>query len=75
MKKEYLVIGSDNYWYASRLRSLEDAEAEAMNIAKHPGQYGRSEIPAKLYIFKAEIISEIRMDENPYHSLSSRGLG
>jgi len=61
MKKEYLIIGDDNYWYASGITSLKIAKSEAKEIIKN-GEIGKgNELPEKLYIFKAEEIEQVEV--------------
>lgn len=38
MKKEYLVIGSNNFWYAM-CYSLKEAKAEAKKVMKYKSKY------------------------------------
>ena len=61
-KPEYIIIGSDNFWYASGLSSLKEVKAEIENIKKNisKGYYSdpetgqlRDEVPEKFYIYKA----------------------
>ena len=65
-KKEYLVIGSNNFWYASELESVEEALAEIEEIREHPGGYGNPEacdqcpdLPERFYIFEAREIKQV----------------
>lgn len=58
-KFEYIIIGSDNHWYASCLNSLAEAKAEIILIKKKIHFYGQDEVPEKLYIYKATEIDVI----------------
>lgn len=61
MKKEYLIIGSDNYWYASGITSLKIAKSEVRDMIEE-GRIGkRNAMPKKLFIFKAEEIEQIEV--------------
>ena len=53
-KQEYLVVGSDNHWYASGLESLTEARKEIKRIQK----INKNNLPETFYIYKAtEVIS------------------
>lgn len=65
-KGEYLIIGSNNFWYGSGLSSLKDAREEVENIKENPTEYGNPEnndrtdsLPKEFYIYKARLIEEI----------------
>ena len=67
-KSEYIIIGSDNFWYASGLSSLKEAKKEIKNIKRNisKGHYAdpetgqmRDELPEKFYIYKAIEIDKI----------------
>ena len=66
MKKEYIIIGSDNFWYASCLNSLKEAKKEVGVILDNISAYGNPEamgdrqedLPEKLYIYKAYLVKE-----------------
>ncbi len=61
MKKEYLIIGNDNYWYASGITSLKIARSEVKRMIED-GEIGKgNETPEKLYIFKAEEIEQVEV--------------
>ena len=51
-EQEYIIIGSNNYWYASGLTSLAEAKEEIKEIQKHPEQHTPSELPEIFYIYK-----------------------
>lgn len=65
MKKEYIIVGSNNFWYASCIETKKEALAEAKKIMKHKGEqnrnYGNDEMygdtapykPDTLYIYEA----------------------
>ena len=69
MKKEYLIIGSNNFWYGSCLSSLKEVKAEIENIRENVQSYGNPEatgdseekLPDSLYIYKAEQIDKIEL--------------
>lgn len=54
-KKEYIIVGSNNYWYASKLDTLLEAEAEIGNILEKDG-----DLPEKFYIFEAKEITQVK---------------
>ncbi len=62
-KKEFLVIGSNNFWYATH-SNLKDAMDESREIGKGGGGYADAEtgreplVPDTVYIYKAELIIE-----------------
>lgn len=67
-KKEYLIIGSNNFWYASCLNSLAEVRAEIKNIKEKTRSYGdpeggeiESELPETLYVYKAVEIKRIEV--------------
>lgn len=69
MKKEYLIIGSNNFWYASGLTSLEAVKQEIKNI-KGNQPYGNpesgkiseiAEMPDTLYVYEAKEIKRIEL--------------
>ena len=43
MKTEYLIIGSDNFWYASCLTSLKEVKETIEDIKGNVGGYGTPE--------------------------------
>jgi hypothetical protein len=66
MKKEYIIVGSDNFWYSSDLASIKEVKEEIENIKKDITFYAdnesgenRSDLPKALYIYKAELIKKI----------------
>ena len=70
MKKYYLVIGSDNFWY-SMDSSLKEAKETIEHIKSDPSFYGnpesnqrQSEPPETLYIYKAEEVDRIDLLED-----------
>lgn len=58
MKKEYLLIGSNNFWYATHTNK-RDAKAEAKDIVAGEGNYGDPESdytldpPEEVFIYEA----------------------
>ncbi len=54
-KKEYIIVGSDNHWYASTLNTLLEAEAEIGNILQRGG-----DLPEKFYIFEAKEVMQVK---------------
>jgi len=65
-KGEYLIIGSDNFWYGSGISSLKDAREEIENIKANPSEYGNPETherqdssPETFHIYKAILIEDI----------------
>lgn len=67
IKKEYLIIGSNNFWYASCLKSLAEVKAEIKKIKKEKSWYADPEsgyepdLPEKLYIYKAEETKQVEV--------------
>jgi len=63
-KEEYIIVGSDNFWYASALKSPKEVEESLKHIKKHIAEYGengmlRVRLPEKFYVFKARLTKEI----------------
>lgn len=60
--KEYLIIGSNNFWYSTCSNKKEVAN-EIKNISEAPGYYGdpetgyRPEKPKKIFVYKAKLIN------------------
>lgn len=58
MKKEYLLVGSNNFWYATHTNK-RDAKAEMKNILAGKGSYGNPEndyipeSPQEVFIYEA----------------------
>ena len=61
MKKEYLIIGDNNHWYASGITSLKIAREELKDIKEN--QIVFNDEPEKFYIFKAEEIEQVDLDD------------
>jgi len=67
-KPEYIIIGSNNFWYASGLTSLTEAENEIKKIKKNgknstysdpeTGEI-KEDLPEKFYIYKGIEIKQI----------------
>lgn len=68
MKKVYLVIGSNNFWYAQH-SSLRDAKQEAREIVEGDTNYSDEEsghtpdVPESVHIFRAEEVEEFTMED------------
>ena len=67
---EYIILGSDNFFYACDLHSLEEVKAEIQNIIKNPASYGdpessshQEEVPETFYIYKGVEIAQCDMTE------------
>ena len=67
-KPEYIIIGSNNFWYASGLTSLTEAENEIKEIQKNAGNstYAdpetgeiKEDLPDKFYIYKGVEVKQI----------------
>ena len=43
MEKEYIIVGSNNFWYASGNKSLNEARKDIRYIKKHHSEYGDPE--------------------------------
>ena len=68
MKREYVILGSNNFWYASNLRTINDALKEMEKIKKNPKDYGipgnnQSELPNSLYIYRVSLIKELHIKD------------
>lgn len=70
MKKEYLIIGDNNFWYASCIGSLKKAQQQAREIKDKDSDshYGCALCnrepccePETIYIYKAEEIKRIEL--------------
>lgn len=66
-KGEFLIIGSDNFWYGSGTETLKDAIEEVKTIKKNISNYGDPEngeqqttVPRSFYIYQANLIKEIQ---------------
>ena len=70
--EEYIIVGSDNFWYASSLKSLSEVECELANMREEPSEYGNSEAigdfqessPIILYVYKSILIQENEIEED-----------
>lgn len=64
-KKEYLVIGSNNFWYASCLETLKEAKEIANDVIENSNGYSdpesghEPEEPETVYIYKAYEIARV----------------
>ena len=64
MEKQYLIIGSNNFWYASGLETLKEAKREIKEIKKNASDYSDPEtgyipeLPEKFYIYEAKEINQ-----------------
>jgi hypothetical protein len=65
-KGEYLIIGSDDFWYGSGLKTIKDAEKEIKYIKRDISKYGepntgnsRTKVPSEFHIYKAILIKSI----------------
>lgn len=61
MKKVWLVIGSNNFWYAE-CESLEDAKETAEQIKAGEGGY-EVEKPERVYIYEGQEVARIEIEE------------
>lgn len=67
-KTEYLVIGSNNFWYSAE-DTLTDAKIEAKGILEGKGEYDNPEtghtpnLPDIVYIYKAIEVAKIEVEE------------
>jgi len=68
MKKEYVILGSDNFWYSSGLKSIKAVLEEVENIRRNPETYGvpggsnQTETPDTLYIYYGSQIKKIDIE-------------
>lgn len=69
MKKEYIIIGDNNFWYASCIGNLKEAQEQAKEIKKEGNAgYGCAICdkepccdPETIYIYKAVEIKRIEL--------------
>ena len=67
MKKEYIIVGDNNFWYASCIETLKEAKAQVKEIMKNgKAGYGCALCdqepccePETLYIYEAKEIKQI----------------
>lgn len=65
MSKEYIILGSNNFWYSAGSKNKKEAIDEAINILCGEGSFEdpesghRPDVPEKVYIYKAELVKEI----------------
>lgn len=72
MKKEYIIVGSNNFWYASCISNKKEALERARDIMeeteevvyRNPEALGDTEpeTPETLYIYKAEQVEQIERE-------------
>lgn len=62
-KAEYIIVGSDNFWYASGLTSLKEAKEVIKNIKKNIQSYAdpetgerQTEVPETFYIYQGRVV-------------------
>lgn len=78
-RKEYLVIGSNNFWYTAT-GSLADAKAEAADILAGNGSYGDEEsghqpnTPETIYIYQAFQVDRIEREDDEEEDDSDGGI-
>lgn len=63
---EYIIVGSDNFWYASGLSSLKKAKEEIKEIIENVTDYGepdglnfRERVPDKFRIMRVDKVVTI----------------
>ena len=61
-KKEYLIIGSDDKWYASCLTSKKMVKEEIAEIKENWASYGVDELPEALYIYEGRQIDKVYLE-------------
>jgi len=68
-KKEYLIIGSDNFWYTT-CSNMKEIEREIEQIKEDVKSYGNPEnsdrqedLPETLYIYEAKEIKQVDLSE------------
>ena len=66
---QYIIIGSNNFWYASGLTSIDDVVDELENIKKDVSEYGNPETnelenekPSQLYVYEARELENLSCD-------------
>jgi len=81
MKIKYIIVGSDNFWYAcsSNLKQIkEDIENIKENITDYAdpenGKH-REELPETLYVYKVEEIDRVDLEEEEEEENSCRKCG
>lgn len=57
-KKQYLIIGNDNFWYGSCMKSIKEVKEKLKHIKENIKWYGQSEVPPILYIYEAKEIGQ-----------------
>ena len=67
MEKEYLIVGSDNFWYASCLKTLKEVERKVYEIEnnlqsfENPENGETAKLPETLYVYKTEEIKRVSL--------------
>ena len=71
MKKEYLIVGSDNFWYACGLTSKKEVKEKIEDIKENIESYGSPNgderqyyLPETLYVYEAKEIDRIDLSED-----------
>lgn len=73
MKREFILLGSDNFWYASGLKSMKEVKERIQDIIKHPQHYtdpesgrSREEVPETFYVYKETEVAQCDMTESKW---------
>lgn len=80
-KKEYQIIGSNNFWYASCLPSFKAALEELEHIVQNHSHYAdgetgaQPEYPEKFYIYESKQVAQIGMTKAYYFHINKQGNG
>jgi hypothetical protein len=69
-KDQYLVLGSDNFWYASCLNTLQEALEVIERVKANPTTFRNGDTnkpqqraPQRFYVYKAVKIKEVYADD------------
>ena len=73
MKKEYIIVGSDNFWYACDLHSMKEVKSTIQDIIKNPENYSdpetgerRTEPPETFYVYEGFEVAQCDMTEKDW---------
>lgn len=63
-EENYIIVGSDNYWYASELKNKKQVKEAIEDIKKnYKKDYGREEWADTLYVYKISGVKEIDLTD------------
>lgn len=58
-KKEYIIVGSNNFWYSSKLDTLKEVKEELKYIQEHWDLFESEYKPEILYVYEVKEIQKI----------------